>query len=89
VAETVATSGMVQGNWRATDTGYILTAQIVPPEWGQLLPGVEIGFDLLVNHMTPGRHRRAGQLLWSGGGGWVWLRGDRQDPARFGSLLLQ
>ena len=89
VAETGATSGMVQGNWQATDTGYILTARIVPPEWGQLPPGIEIGFDLLVNHMTPGRYRRAGQLVWSGGGGWVWLRGDRQDPARFGSLLLQ
>jgi hypothetical protein len=89
VAETEATPGMVQGNWQATDTGYILTAQIVPPDWGQLRPGVEIGFDLLINHMTPGRRRRTGQLVWTGGGGWVWLRGDRQDPARFGSLLLQ
>jgi hypothetical protein len=80
---------MVQGNWQSTDTGYILTARITPPEWAHLSPGFEIGFDLLVNHMTAGRLRRAGQLVWSGGGGWVWLRGDRQDPTRFGSLILQ
>jgi hypothetical protein len=28
-------------------------------------------------------------LVWSGGGGWVYLRGDRQDPARFGVLELR
>jgi len=32
--------------------------------------------------------RRVGQLVWSGGGGWVWLRGDRQAPERFGLLEL-
>ena len=41
-----------------------------------------------MNRMRPGRERRAGQLVWSGGGGWVYLRGDRQDPARFGVLEL-
>jgi len=29
-----------------------------------------------------------GQLVWSGGNGWVFLRGDRQDPERFGVLEL-
>ena len=43
---------------------------------------------LIVNEMLPGRMRRVGQLVWSGGGGWLWLRGDRQDPARFGILDL-
>jgi hypothetical protein len=43
---------------------------------------------LLVNQMLPERLRRVGQLVWSGGGGWVYLRGDRQDPARFGTLEL-
>ncbi len=42
----------------------------------------------IINEMLPGRMRRAGQLVWSGGGGWVWLRGDRQDPTRFGILEL-
>ncbi len=89
VAETSAAANMVQGSWRATDTGYILTAKIVPPDWDQLRASTEIKFDLLINHMIAGRVRRAGQLVWSGGGGWVWLRGDRQDPARFGTLELR
>jgi hypothetical protein len=49
-------------------------------------PNEEIRFDLLVNRMEPGRRRRAGQLVWSGGGGWVYLRGDRQGPERFGRI---
>ena len=51
--------------------------------------GREIGFDLLVNRIEPGRERRSGQLVWSGGGGWVYLRGDRQDPSRLGVLELR
>jgi hypothetical protein len=60
---------------------------IAIPEW---IPrrGDEIEFDLLVNCIEPGRDRRSGQLVWSGGGGWVYLRGDRQDPASFGVLEL-
>jgi hypothetical protein len=38
--------------------------------------------------MHPGRLRRAGQLVWSGGGGWVYLRGDRQSPEALGVLEL-
>jgi hypothetical protein len=89
VAETSAAAAMVQGSWRANDTGYILTAKIAPPGWEQLRASTRIEFDLLINHMIAGRLRRAGQLVWSGGGGWVWLRGDRQDPARFGTLELR
>jgi hypothetical protein len=48
-----------------------------------------IAFDLLVNRIEAGRERRSGQLVWSGGGGWVYLRGDRQDPASFGLLELR
>ncbi|HEU4680153.1 MAG TPA: heparinase II/III family protein [Gemmatimonadales bacterium] len=80
---------MVQGGWEATETGYRMTLAITLPEWNELRPGDEIGFDLLVNEMRSGRQRRAGQLVWSGGGGWVWLRGDRQDPGRFGKLELR
>jgi heparinase II/III-like protein len=80
---------MVRGSWRPTETGYSLTLGIAPPGWDTLRPGDELAFDLLVNRMVPGRQRRAGQLVWSGGGGWVWLRGDRQDPSRFGTLELR
>jgi Heparinase II/III-like protein len=79
----------VRGAWLSTESGYTLTAELRPAEWPDLHSGDEIGFDLLVNQMLPGRQRRAGQLVWSGGGGWVWLRGDRHDRERFGILELQ
>jgi heparinase II/III-like protein len=81
--------GEVRGGWEPTESGYRITVALAPPQWGPFRPGDEIGFDLLVNQMLPDRIRRAGQLVWSGGGGWVWLRGDRQDPARFGTLELR
>jgi Heparinase II/III-like protein/Carbohydrate family 9 binding domain-like len=89
IAGTAGTSEIVRGSWEPTDSGYRITAAISPPGWSALRPGEAIGFDLLVNEMQSGRLRRAGQLVWSGGGGWVWLRGDRQDPARFGTLELR
>lgn len=79
---------VVDGAWSATDDGYLVTAALRPAEWTPVT-GEEIGFDLIVNEMHAGRQRRAGQLVWSGGGGWVWLRGDRQDPSRFGRLELR
>jgi hypothetical protein len=78
----------VEGGWAPTDTGYRVTLRLVPAAW-EPLPGQLVDFDLIVNEMQPDRQRRAGQLVWSGGGGWVWLRGDRQDPARFGQLELR
>jgi hypothetical protein len=89
VSGMAGSSEMVQGSWEPTESGYTLTVGITPPGWDQLRRQEEIAFDLLVNQQLPGRQRRAGQLVWSGGGGWVWLRGDRQDPARFGTLELR
>jgi heparinase II/III-like protein len=79
----------VQGSWQPTESGYRITVALAPPAWGPFRPGDHIGFDLLVNQMLPGRQRRAGQLVWTGGGGWVWLRGDRQDPAAWGMVELR
>jgi hypothetical protein len=79
----------VRGSWRATGTGYTITLGLTPEGWTHYRPGDELGFDLLINQMLPGRMRRAGQLVWSGGGGWVWLRGDRQDPERLGVVELR
>ncbi|MBA3496035.1 MAG: heparinase II/III family protein [Gemmatimonadales bacterium] len=87
-AGSAGTAGMVSGRWRPTGTGYALTLRLAPPDWAPRAGDV-LGFDLLVNEMHPGRLRRAGQLVWSGGGGWVYLRGDRQDPGAFGTLELQ
>jgi hypothetical protein len=84
----VGDPAMVRGGWRQTADGYVVTLAINWPEQLVTHVGGRVGFDLIVNEMLPGRERRAGQLVWSGGDGWVWLQGDRQDPARFGVLEL-
>jgi hypothetical protein len=90
-----ANPAAVRGAWRRTDSGagegrggYRVTVAIPWPEGVYPHAGGRVRFDLIINEMLPGRLRRVGQLVWSGGGGWVWLRGDRQDPARFGVLEL-
>jgi hypothetical protein len=91
VAPTSDTAGdpaAVHGAWRRTNTGYCVTLAIAWPAGMRAHLGARVGFDLIVNEMLPGRTRRVGQLVWSGGNGWVWLRGDRQSPARFGILEL-
>ena len=89
VAGFAGTADMVEGRWSPTENGYRVTLAIKPPGWSDVRLGDQIEFDLLINEMQPERLRRAGQLVWSGGGGWVWLRGDRQDPSRFGTLELR
>jgi hypothetical protein len=88
VEGTAALPDMVTGSWAPTETGYLLTVSLAVPQSAELRPGDELAFDLLINQMLPERVRRAGQLVWSGGGGWVWLKGDRQDSSRFGILQL-
>ena len=85
---TEGSAEMVDGRWERTENGYRIVASFTPSGWDLSGFGDTIGFDLIVNEMRPGRQRRAGQLVWSGDGGWVWLRGDRHDPARFGVLEL-
>jgi hypothetical protein len=79
---------MVEGEWSETEAGYVVTLAIRVPGWEERHYQDEIGFDLAVNEMHEDRERRAGQLVWSGGGGWVYLRGDRQDPSALGRLRL-
>ena len=81
------TPEMVTGAWQATGTGWSMALRIALPQWSPR-GGDVLGFDLLVNEMHPDRLRRAGQLVWSGGGGWVYLRGDRQPADAFGTLEL-
>ena len=87
-SDTHGTQAAVRGGWRRTDTGYCMTVAIPWPAGVHPHAGGRVSFDLIINEMLPGRLRRVGQLVWTGGGGWVWLRGDRQDPARFGILEL-
>lgn len=78
--------GMIEGSWTRTDEGYRVTLSL-HPDWALDEPE-GLRFGLLVNEMYSDRQRRAGQLAWSGGAGWVYLQGDRQDPQRFGVLEL-
>ena len=87
-SETAADPAAVQGSWQRGESGYTLTLAVAFAGWEPRL-GDRIGFDLLVNRIEAGRERRSGQLVWSGGGGWVFLRGDRQDPASLGVLELR
>lgn len=76
------------GRWSPTEDGYLLTLRLAHPELALLAPGTRVGFELVVNEMQPDRLRRAGQLAWSGGGGWVYLRGDRIHHSELGLLEL-
>ena len=88
VEGTAGRAELVRGTWQRTAGGYRVTLAIAFSEAARAHPGGTMGFDLIVNEMLPGRVRRAGQLVWSGGNSWVWLRGDRQPTARFGVLEL-
>jgi hypothetical protein len=88
VAETRAQPGQVRGAWRRTDGGYTVTLALSLPGWPPAKTDGPLGFDLLVNEMRPDRQRRMGQLVWTGGAGWIYLWGDRQNPARLGRLEL-
>ncbi|MBK7835389.1 MAG: heparinase II/III family protein [Gemmatimonadetes bacterium] len=65
-----------------TSTGWALRATI-PRDTLALDSAGDFTLDLIVNEISPGRERRQGQLVLSGGHDeWVYLRGDRQDAAR-------
>ena len=78
----------IVGRWRPTSEGYLVTAAFHDARLRFRPPGARLPFDLLVNEMRPGYRRRAGQLVWSGGAGWVYLRGDRHDLSEAGTLEL-
>ncbi|HEV8265881.1 MAG TPA: heparinase II/III family protein, partial [Gemmatimonadales bacterium] len=87
-SDTTSDPSGVQGRWRRTDRGYGVTVAVPWPSDARPHVGGRVGFDLIINELLPGRARRSAQLVWSGGDGWVWLRGDRQAPERFGILEL-
>ncbi|HEV8597945.1 MAG TPA: heparinase II/III family protein [Gemmatimonadales bacterium] len=78
----------LSGSWAPTDAGYLVTLRLDHPGISLLGPGARLRFDLLINELQPGRQRRAGQLIWSGGNGWIYLRGDRHDISHAGTLEL-
>jgi hypothetical protein len=78
----------VAGGWATTDDGYLVTVRWDQPALAARTEGDRVGFDLIVNEARPERKRRAGQLVWSGGEGWVYLQGDRRPPQPLGALVL-
>jgi hypothetical protein len=75
--------------WRPTAEGYELRAHVVLGA-GAATGDQFIALDVLVNETAPGRERRRGQLVMSGARGeFVYLRGDRHDPARLVKLGLR
>ena len=67
--------------WRLVAGGYEVRLAIPCALAGKHTEHVQL--DVLINVSGPGRERRRGQLVLSGGRGeFVYLRGDRHDPAR-------
>jgi len=77
VGGTAAFPGVVTGSCRRTADGYELRLRL--PTGRPWRSGERFRFTVTVNEMVPGRERRSGQLALAGGG-WVWLRGDRESP---------
>ncbi|MSR05697.1 MAG: hypothetical protein EXR93_01300 [Gemmatimonadetes bacterium] len=76
VAGTGAEPRRISATWKETPDGYVMS--ILCDLGREARKGDLILFNVIVNQMIPGRQRRAGQLALSGGGGWVYLRGDRE-----------
>jgi hypothetical protein len=79
VAGTAGELSKLESEWTRTDEGYRALVRVDVGR--ELQPGERFPVNLVVNEMYPGRTRRAGQLALAGGGTWVYLRGDREDPA--------
>ena len=60
----------VSATWASTVSGYEMTIE---------LSTCPDAIDVIVNETPHGRERRRGQLVLSGGGGFVYLRGDRHE----------
>ncbi len=83
-SELVALSG---GSMR-TDDGYVLTVALPCDGLSAAPDRSTMTFDVCINEMREERVRRAGQLAWGGGGGWIYLRGDRRADTSWGLLSL-
>ena len=80
VAGTGADPSRVEGSWAPTPVGYRMLVSVATGQ--TLTPGSTFAAKVVINEMYPDRERRAGQLVWGGrGGGFVYLRGDREHPA--------
>ena len=73
--------------WRRQPDGFEMRLEVPLDALGSARR-LALSMDVIVNEMTADRVRRRGQLVLSGGGGWVYLQGDRQSPARFLPIVI-
>jgi hypothetical protein len=77
-----------RARWRRTAHGYTIRARVPISRDGRN-ETVHAGVDVIVNETSPERKRRRGQLVLGGGGGFVYLRGDRHPTGRLVPLVLR
>jgi hypothetical protein len=71
-----------RASWRRTERGYAIQLAVQLGD-STTRGSAPIELDVVVNETAPGRERRRGQLVMSGAAGeFVYLAGDRHDPAR-------
>jgi hypothetical protein len=77
----------VDAQWCSLEGGYAIVVEVDTGR--RIRTGDEYLVNVVVNEMYPDRTRRAGQLALAGGGGWVYLRGDRehQDSAAVAEVV--
>ena len=73
--------------WNRERDGYAMRFEIPLDALGTAR-SLPVALDVIVNDMASHRMRRRGQLVLSGGGGWIYLQGDRQSPARFVPVVI-
>jgi hypothetical protein len=79
----------LSARWSVTANGYSMTLAAPLAALGAHSSSV-IGVQLVVNDMAPGRVRRRGQLVLSGGEGErIYLRGDRERAATFLRFVIR
>lgn len=78
VAGTAGDASRVSGTWCRTDRGYRIVVTVNTGR--EVASGTTFRVNFVVNEMYPERVRRAGQLALANGGGFVYLRGDRESP---------
>jgi hypothetical protein len=78
-----------RASWRPTAHGYTVHV-VLPLREKRAARSLPIALDVLINETSPGRARRRGQLVMSGADGeFVYLAGDRHDPARLMPFVLE
>ena len=75
----------LEAAWAPVRDGYVVRCTLALT---QAMARDGFDLDVIVNEISPDRARRRGQLVMSGGGDWIFLRGDRQPRDRLLHFVL-